>query len=502
LDGLFNEWSQAATIIDDAPDAGDASVDFLSLQGLDDPRWLYLALDVGNEVTLQSLPGTIHLLVDADADAGTGGALFDVEGVDLVVDFSQTAEAPNDGRGLGFAMRSVRAGGETLPLERHALELAALPTSSAPRFEIRLSRRGAPGIAPFGTRIRLAAVYSEAGRALDETTVGSYAFTTRLGESSGRATGSRMEKAPGSLRVAQWNVNWANFPRSAEGFARVLGALDPDVILLDELPGDVRAGQIPGIASDQSALTAAELRDFFSREPLASLGSWRFVLGEGGGYQRTLVAARGRDIRAAEPMTNVRHPPGAFGGLLATAPELTPFLLGEIESGLPAAGAWVEVAGQEVLFVAVDLQSRGWLGSPRDLQRLRQATTIHDHIRRTLGAGRAPVVIGGDLNLVGSRTPLFTLARGLDVDGSDLVPVQAERLGERSITTWRSPRDVFAPGRLDYVLISDAGIMVTNSFVFTTEDLDDATLDRLGLTHDLSLALSDHLVTVVDLRLR
>jgi hypothetical protein len=43
---------------------------------------------------------------------------------------------------------------------------------------------------------------------------------------------------------------------------------------------------------------------------------------------------------------------------------------------------------------------------------------------------------------------------------------------------------------------------VTFCFVFTSVDLDEATLDRVGLTHDLSLGLSDHLVTVVDLRLR
>ena len=495
VDGLFDEWTTAATIIDDPPDAPDSPVDFLSVQGLDEPGWLFLALDIGNEVTLQSLPGTVHLLLDTDAEASTGGTLYGVDGVDLVVDFSQTLEPLAERRGLGFALRVVGADGTPVAIPRHSLGLTALPTSSAPRFEIRISRRGASRVEPFGARLRLAAVYSEAGEVLDQTLIGSYRFRTSSGPPTVPSVGARLARAPGSVRVAQWNVSWQDFPPRAEDFARVLAALEPDVILLDELPGDLNAGQI--------AMTSEQLTAFFMSEPLARLGTWRFVYGESGGYQRALVAARDRDIRPAEPMTHVRHPVGALEALLAGAPaDLRRFLEFDDQSGPPAAGAWVELDGQEVLFVAMDLQSRGWLGSPRDLHRRVQATTIRDHIAAALGDSGAPVVIGGDLNLVGSRAPLFALVRSLDVDGSDLVAVDAERLGERSLTTWRNPDDVFLPGRLDYVLVADAGLSVTNAFVFATEDLDDATLVRLGLTRGLSLQLSDHLVSVVDVRLR
>jgi len=96
--------------------------------------------------------------------------------------------------------------------------------------------------------------------------------------------------------------------------------------------------------------------------------------------------------------------------------------------------------------------------------------------------------------------PLFSLVRSFDVDGSDLVPVDAVRLGERSLATWRNPRDPFAPGRLDFILIPDAIMTAANSFVFGTEDLDDATLEGLGLEPDMSERLSDHLPVVADLR--
>ena len=362
LDGLFDEWADAVTIIDDAPDAPDAAVDFLSVQGLDEPGWLFLAIDVGNEVTLQSLPGTVHLLIDTDADARTGGTVHDMDGVDLIVDLSQTAEPQVDDRGLGFAMRVVGQDGTTDAIARHSLGLTTLPTSSAPRFEVRLSRRGAPGVAPFGSRLRLAVVYAEDLRELDRTTVGSYAFRTPLGEPATVTTQSRLAKAPGSVRIAQWNVAWQSFPRQAAGFARVLATLEPDVILLDELPGDV--SQIPPTSGvDAVGMSVEEIAAWLASEPLAELGTWRFVSGESGGLQRALVAARDRDIRAAEPVLRVDYPEGALEALMALVPEdLRASRERETRGGVPAAGAWVDVDGQEILFVAMDLVSRAGSG--------------------------------------------------------------------------------------------------------------------------------------------
>ena len=159
----------------------------------------------------------------------------------------------------------------------------------------------------------------------------------------------------------------------------------------------------------------------------------------------------------------------------------------------------MEFDGGRSLFVSVDLQSGGWTGSPRDRLRTLQAATLRERIAAELQTETGPVIIGGDLNLVGSRAPLFALLRGLDTDGSDLLAVDAERLGERTLATWRNPRDLFAPGRLDFLLVPDAAVSVANAFVFATEDLDPTTLESLGLERDLMRGLSDHLVVVADL---
>ena len=131
--------------------------------------------------------------------------------------------------------------------------------------------------------------------------------------------------------------------------------------------------------------------------------------------------------------------------------------------------------------------------------RVIQAQAIRNHVHSEAGVGEW-VVLGGDLNLVGSDEPLQALIRGLDRDGSDLSPVDALRLGERTYATWRDSLGLFAPGRLDFLLVPDVQTTITNSFVFTTEDLDDEALAHLGLEPDLSARLSDHLIVTADLR--
>jgi hypothetical protein len=160
------------------------------------------------------------------------------------------------------------------------------------------------------------------------------------------------------------------------------------------------------------------------------------------------------------------------------------------------------VHGNDVLFVALDLQSTGWIDSAEDRLRVLQAVTVRDRARTALARRAAtppPVaVIAGDLNLVGSPAPLDTLLSTL----AALAPVDAERLGERSLATWRNPGAPFAPGRLDYVLVPGTRLEAVNAFVFSTEDLPTAVLERLGLEAELSGRLSDHLVLVADLAAR
>tara|TARA_B100001094_G_scaffold321835_1_gene370198 strand:+ start:548 stop:1615 length:1068 start_codon:yes stop_codon:yes gene_type:complete len=162
------------------------------------------------------------------------------------------------------------------------------------------------------------------------------------------------------------------------------------------------------------------------------------------------------------------------------------------------------------------------------LERQRQADSIVAWIRR-LRAGLGPVtlaatdplVILGDLNLVGQTLPLETLLTGNiddetywgqdaapDGDGSALADLAPTHNGDGLARwTWRNDSGSFAPGRLDYILISDSVLRSVSSAVLNTTSLSDEQLTSLQLERldvgkmrvkgGLSL---DHLPLIADLR--
>jgi hypothetical protein len=496
LDGSVEEWPSALPLIDDPLDAEGAGIDVRTIHALDDPAWLYLAFDVEREVNAQRMPGTIHFLIDADADVATGRTMFGMSGVDLVVDVSRVEDPVDDPRGLGVAVRAVADGGPGPTSGPYPLDVVIAPTWSASTFEMRMSRLGAmdEGLPAMAGRIRLKAVYVEAGTVRDESAEAEYRMSTpRAAEVRREAPAETLERPAATTRVAQLNVSSTSFTRRSDGFARLLAAVDPDVLLLDELPGDV---------------VEQDLADFFASPPLAAREPWSFVLGRSGGRQRAAVAARGLEVRPAGRLEDVRHRPGALDGLRGVWPESFHELLDyEASAGVPAAGAWVALPGGEVLFTALDLTSRGYVDSPEDQLRALQATAIRNAVAaeiRAAAEGReAPaVIVGGDLNLVGSRTPMRLLSTRLYADETRLEPVEAVRLGERTLSTWRDADQPFLPGRLDFLLVPPTRLDVANAFVFATEDLSDDLLAVLGLERDLSERLSDHLVVVADVRVR
>ena len=172
----------------------------------------------------------------------------------------------------------------------------------------------------------------------------------------------------------------------------------------------------------------------------------------------------------------------------------------ESQGGLSATGAWVTWGGLEILFAPLDLQSAGYDGSPRDRLRELQARTLNRALAAALadrpGAG---MVVGGDLNLVGSARPLEELRASLEVGGGNLQVARVERLRDRSLATWRGldPRDPFSPGRLDYILYRGSVLGLERAFIFDAEDLSAEALELLGIRASDSRA-SDHLPLVAD----
>ena len=139
------------------------------------------------------------------------------------------------------------------------------------------------------------------------------------------------------------------------------------------------------------------------------------------------------------------------------------------------------------------------------------AAWIRDGRRAGRLSANTPLVIAGDMNLVGNARQLTTLLAGAivdttafgpgaapDGDGTPLEDAAPLHLTGRESYTWRNDRGAFAPGRLDYIVFSDSVLGLSRSFVLWTPDLPPAFLEASGLEPMDTAIASDHLPVVAD----
>lgn len=484
IDGAFADWSAVAVAAPapSTPPSG-GPVGLGSVRLTHDSASLYLLLELDREVNLQSMEGTVRLLLDTDGDPSTGRSEEGVPGVDLVVDFSHRGEAPGAGQGMAVRWAADSAAGAAPGDARwsdvYGIGLVYGPTHASARFEV-------------GIR-RVERMVEVAGRLVVLDTLGTVThrgepFRHALDPRSGgpRAAGASAVARPGGthLRVLAWNVGTGGIVRAPEPYQRILRALDADVLLLDELT---------------PSMDAEGLEAFL--EGVDPGVGWSVVVGTGGGRQRTAVASR-FPLEPHPLLERVDYPDSIRDLVgLPMSRQLARDLEGARAEAIPTVGAVTFVRGRSVLLVPVDLFCCGRVGSPDDRGRIMAADAIRGAVARALAAGGIDgVVIGGDLNLVGSRTPLDLLRQGLDPAGGNLVSAATPRLDGASNTTWRNPGP-FPPGKLDYLLASPSLFGFVRSFAFDPADLTPVARRELGLLDDDG-EVTDHLPVVVDLQLR
>lgn len=174
--------------------------------------------------------------------------------------------------------------------------------------------------------------------------------------------------------------------------------------------------------------------------------------------------------------------------------------------GARATMAIVDTTDGAYLIGSVHLKCCGYAGSSEDNQRVGEAEAMRQAVvnlrEANLGSSLkayhdAPFLLVGDWNHVGSNRPLEVFLDDDTLGSVDLAPM---RLSGTNNATWRDltpSSGGFPPGRLDLAIASDS-LPVARRFLFSTRDLDDETLDAMGLEHATSEA-SDHLMLVVDI---
>jgi len=166
--------------------------------------------------------------------------------------------------------------------------------------------------------------------------------------------------------------------------------------------------------------------------------------------------------------------------------------------------AYIRLAENHLFIINVHLSAMGYIGSEEDRLRIRQVddiiATIDEIHRGKYDEDDAPgtqpgIVIVGDFNLVGSRTPLDMVIDKKVYGLKDwLIP---NLIGE-SVVTWRGgARASFSPGKLDYIVYSTRTLIPKNGFILNSELLNRT--ERRQLKLDVADSkLSDHLLITVD----
>ncbi len=455
-DGKFDEWGgRRPRVTDPAGDGQSEGLDLGRLWLADDGQALFLRLEVGRETLLQNSPNQVignllRLYLDTDRKKTTGLPVGSL-GVDLEIRFGERRIIRYD------------AAGNATEEPPGAGAVQALPTFSSDVFEIRVELPPVEKLSGKRRKVRLFLREEGAGgdRLPNAGTV-----TYKLGKKAvAPPKPIALERAAGdTLRIVSINVEDALIGVVPEIYARFLQSIQPDIVCLQSL-------------REWSASLTAEYLDM--------------VLPLGGG--RTWTVTQVDDI----------HTASAFPILAAGSIDAN--LVTQIE--LPAA-----LGGRNLVLFNIHPPC-----CDNDPGRDEEVDNLMATWRDLLSGGgpfaidpEDPMILLGDMNLVGFQRQFRTLRDGVFVDssnGPDFAPGRAEgslreaplrHTHRRLIHTWRRAGSDFSPGKLDFALYTGDALELVQSFVPDTEGMPQEALDAAGLEAGDTLEMSDHLPLVVD----
>lgn len=449
LDGRFADWASDE-------------------EGYADGRWVWLRFAPQTRPTqaIQAAPYTTRIRIDTDMDPNTGEAIaypregdeaigVQPQGVDLLIEFSPVNE--QGGVGIGSSVRAFDAKGEARDLGHNVVGMACLPTHSSEQYELRLDRL-APGSAVLPGSGMIGVVVDQVDA--QGKTLWWEKYVVELPERDAMESLQDLtmpSKAAGAVRVMSANVLFSSPLTNPAPFERILASAKPEVILYQE----------------------------WFRSERAQVEGW-------------LKTHAGENWSLHFPDENAGVAIATSGEILAKYDRVLP----PSGEGRPAraGAALIGTDAGELLAISVHLKCCGAAGGEEDLTRIDQAKAINAFVNWVHEQHPdAMVVIAGDFNLVGSRTPLEVLSRGLGIGGEDLQAVSPEVLGDSTMVTWVDEKSRFSPGRLDWMLYDPSRSVINEAFMLNTRVLSDASLSAMGLERGDSQA-SDHLPMFVDLK--
>ncbi len=338
-----------------------------------------------------------------------------------------------------------------------AVGFAIAPTFASDRFEMKIDLASIGAQA--GDDVQVSFGPNGTGGPSSDDTPGHIALTLG-GEPPELYAGGVTRDPCAALRLASLNVLTSGLTDGVAGIGALVDAVDADIYCFQEEYGSSASQVVAALASI---------------DPLGNGGAWNVHM-----VNDCVVASQ----RPLIPLTSYN----------------TKYSAAIVDGGSPESS---------VAVLSIHPKCCGFIGSSEDTQRINETAgmvmTINDLRNAPVGSAleayrEVPVVIAGDWNLVGSRTPLDMLT-------SPAIPGMARvvlpKPGSDDHATWRSfsATSNFAPGQLDLVVCSADRLSVLNAYALDSETLSSGQLSDLGLSPSDSRA-SDHLMLVMDLATR
>ena len=448
IDGVFEDWLDIAPLIDPTGDATGDGIDFTSLSMADDAMFFFIRIDATADFDM-SENNALRIYLDTDANASTGLAIGGI-GAEL------------EWRAGEMAGTFYHEGAQT-DVYFTELRLRGAPTVTSSTFEIAFGRDIYPdGTNPLftGQDVRVLITDSTSGDMVPNAGMAS-TYTFDIGSIPPVAARPFGRLNSEHLRIITHNVlNDRPFNGSHQAkFGRIYTAVSPDILHLQEIYDH----------------TPTETRNL--------IASWL------GG---TWYAAGNNDCITVSryPISGSWAIDGNLAVLIDTTASIgTPMLC--INAHMPCCDnddgrQWESDA--VVAFVRDAYLPGGILSLNPDV----------------------PVLICGDLNMVGLAQQVETLITGdivhndwygddasPDPDGTDLYNTISRLTERRMGYTWRNDGGWYWPGHLDFMIYSDSNLSRQHDFIVCTPEMSSAALSQYGLAAGDSNA-SDHLVFCVD----
>ncbi len=457
IDGQFQDWENVPVAYSDMEGDG-MSADFADIKITYDMEFLFIYFSLHNGEFLMQDWNTFHLYMDTDNNSATG---LEFNGIGAELDWT-----------FGQRQGVFYFNGGNTDIWQNDITLRIGPTITSSEFEIAMARNSdIMTLNGSQEMIEGKIVIAEAPPNSDVVPNESGGISFTIGEDAVPLAEpiSLVRRHEDDIRVLTYNTLWDGILEADRQpkFKRIIQALDPDVIALQE---HTDWDQIDDI-----------IQSWFPQETWHA--SWT--------YGDLVVLSRFPILNDANLISSER----TMCALLDTEDELGKNLL-VINSHLSCCANNDGRQQQVDEFASV---WRNWITNSDGPFNLDFET---------------PFVHVGDFNFVGYRQQVETLRIGdivdeneygddfpPDWDASNIVDLFSRHTHKRMGYTWRSDGSSFNPGKLDYIFYSDATIDTGKHYILNTLALDDETLAGYGLEWDDTQEASDHLPRVFDISL-